>query len=205
VKSTPVKMDFLLFGHGRSGTHYMTALFRSIGLPVGKLWYGKHGMAHHFPFYRIPHGFDRVRDHFRYVIHYVRDPWLVVESTYLHKDPPNELSIVQENATKIPEILSGDRLERVIRSVVFWNEAIKNQTKPDLTVKVEDAVDACIEFAESRGFVLKVSEPPPHDVNHRTANEWDMDGVVPWDEVSPGVMEMLLRHCRDYGYQEELP
>jgi len=126
----------------------MAGLFQWFGLPVGLKHHVAHGLCHHYPFGILPWPFARAREEYDYLIHYVRDPWKVVESVYLHRDGIDHRdSMVSENARHIPEIACGNGLEIAVRSVVLWNRAIA-EAKPDLVVRVEDAIPTCINWFE---------------------------------------------------------
>ena len=101
ITCTPIKQDFLVTGHGRSGTNYMAALFGWLGYEVGARKHCKYGMAHNFPAAVNPNlwPFDKIRERYNHLIHVVRHPQKVLASTlFTHRD------VVYENATKIPEI-----------------------------------------------------------------------------------------------------
>lgn len=198
--------NFLLTGHGRSGTHYMSALFKWFGIDVGLYSNGNDGASHHFPFHKLcDWPFSRVRERYKYLIHYVRDPLKVVESTYLHKEGIKCVkSLVGETSSKIEEINDGSELEISIRSVVLWNRAIAD-AKPDLCVKVEEAPTALKKWLTENGFELSQTKAPEPatDTNKRTRGQWHVGASVPWSEVSDPVRDMIKKHCREYGYPEK--
>ena len=141
---------FFITGHGRSGTHYMGALFRHLGYDVGTQKDLADGQSHNYPHKFWP--FTKARDHYEYLIQVVRDPWKVVESVYLAK-----YSIPLAYSDRIKDLNAGiehetdDKLKQAVNSVVVWNERI-TEASPDLVVKVEEADYRCPEWLSSIGL-----------------------------------------------------
>lgn len=195
-----MKRAFFITGHGRSGTHYMAYLFKHFGYSVGAQCDQKHGQSHNFPPRRLwpP---CRIRDEYKHIIQVVRNPRRVVESAYL-----GDYSLAHQNTPRIPAIDQGTLLEKTIRSVALWNWAIK-RAQPDLVVKVEDAPRVCREWLERTGIPCGAhGELPPTNANTRRYPGWNYLSKsnpykpVPWDTVSPEVMETFNAHCDEYGY-----
>jgi hypothetical protein len=193
------KRNFLITGHGRSGTNYMAALFQWFGYEVGAQSDGKHGMSHNFPPMPDWKSFRDARQSYRYLIQVVRNPYKVVESTFLAK-----YSLVDQNAKRITEIKQGDKLEQAIRSVVLWNKAIQ-YANPDLVVQVEHSISVCREWLSENRFPVIISrdKAPRKDINKRTEFGWNLDKPIPWETVSESTMDMLSKHCIEYGYEKE--
>lgn len=191
------KKLFFITGHGRSGTNYMAHLFQYLGYEVGPQSPYKDGMAHNYPPGTWPP--KNLRKEHCYLIQVVRDPWKVVESTYLAK-----YSLPRQNAQRLPEINKGNtRFEKTIRSVVLWNRAIKS-ARPDLIVKVEEAEEVCSRWLESVGLeVNALGEAPAKNINQRHNHGWHMNWKVPWEELIGDKLTFFQRHCREYGYPEE--
>lgn len=202
ITCTPIKLNFMITGHGRSGTKYMYKLFNWLGFLVGDKWNGHDGMSHDFPM-SVQSNLWPMREFKRYyhhLIQVVRNPHKVVESTYLCR----VYNLVEDRAERIPEIARGNKIERTIRSLVLWNQAIKNE-KPDLVVKVEEAPRVCRAWLIENGFAVKDNPkpPPPTDVNSRDVAGWD-SGRVPWDKIGPEVRRMYKKHCEEYEYYETI-
>jgi hypothetical protein len=200
VTCAPVQQDFLITGHGRSGTNYMAHLFNWFGFRVGARQLGHNGMAHNFPPAINPMlwPFTEVRRYYAHLIHVVRNPWKVVESSYAF-----DLSLPDEHAKVMPGINDGNELDRTIRSVVLWNRAIR-EAEPDLTVKVEEAMLDCEDWLRAAGFLIRKLPlpPPPTNVNGRSPDlGFDMEKTVNWDDAGDAVMELFSEHCAEYGYE----
>ncbi|MHC4607053.1 MAG: hypothetical protein ACYTAF_08945 [Planctomycetota bacterium] len=188
------KKLFFITGHGRSGTHYMACLFTHFGYPVGEQCDKQHGQSHAFPGLWPP---EQIRKKYTHLIQVVREPRLVVESTYLAN-----YSLARINWKRVPEIKEGNDLERAIRSVVLWNRAIA-EAKPDLITKVEEAPARCGDWLNDIGHPTQIhGKPPATNINYRTASGWNLGGEVPWASVGKEVMEMFNEHCKTYGYPQ---
>ncbi len=199
---------FFITGHGRSGTNYMSALFQYLGHDVGRQGNGSAGIAHNFPSYWPP---EKLREHYQYLIQVVRNPYKVVESTYLA-----DYSLPSQNSNRIPEIgcaktnktwgSKGRSLTQSIRSVVLWNRAIRN-AKPDLVVQVENALSVCKQWLIDNGLKEPLkSQEPETNINHRDGNKgWDLTLKVPWDDLPQKELNMFKKHCKEYGYAETSP
>jgi hypothetical protein len=198
ITVTPIRTEFLIVGHGRSGTHYMAEMFRWLGFKVGRHWHGEDGMAHNFP--QVARSgvwpFSEARKYYKYLIQVVREPRKVIESTYLCSIYP----LIEETSSLIPEISQGTEIDRSARSVVFWNQAIK-AGNPDLTVKLENnPIETCQKWLESNNLSRPIiPEPPPNtNINARNKHHGDLDRPIP--PLSPEIATLVNEHCLEYGY-----
>ncbi|MHC4607052.1 MAG: hypothetical protein ACYTAF_08940 [Planctomycetota bacterium] len=173
----------------------MGELFRRFGFDIGGHWNRVNGMAHDFPpaVQANLWPLTEARKYYKYIIQVVRNPVKVVESSYLWR----AFSLAKQTAEKIP--LDGkNNLENTIQSVVLWNRAIE-ATAPDLVVKVEHPITACMQWFGENEIEFSWISSPPGIVNARNPDEWD-HGPVPWASVGKGVMKMLDEHREKYGY-----
>ena len=85
-----IKRDFLVAGHPRTGTGYMSSLFRSAGIEVGHEWIGNSGISCWM--FATPDGNyadgprkdiknkSRKDFEFKYIIHNVKNPFTSMSS-----------------------------------------------------------------------------------------------------------------------------
>ena len=189
---------FFISGHGRSGTNYMAGLFNYLGYNVGPQSDGPDGQAHNFPNFWP---FEKAYENYRYLIQVVRNPKLVVESTYLAR-----YFLPRVYTKRIPDLNAGieGRLEQAVNSLIVWNQLI-SEACPDLVVRVEEAEWVCQKWLDRKWLDWNLKdavEPPPKNINHRTAAGWDLERRVPWEELDRGWRAKLNEHSRSYGYGE---
>jgi len=158
--------DFLILGHPRSGTRYMSELFTNLGFPVGHEVYKDRGIAswlfavesNNYPqFYFTETGEPSNCEHdsrgdFNYqnIIHVVRDPLKVIASTLYTED------VVEPSLEFRKRYLTlyGNAHTQATLSYLGWNKLIEAQN-PTLTIKIEDAKDDVVEFLMDKNYLQK--------------------------------------------------
>jgi hypothetical protein len=129
--------EFLIIGHPRSGTKYMSDLFIANGFDVQHETIGQHGTsnwqfavrAEKYPF--DVDGIRRQDVEFKTVIHVMRHPLHAINSIAF-----TEWGSDNFRASFIP--LCGNQFERAIMSYYGWNMLIQSQ-QPDKTIALENA------------------------------------------------------------------
>lgn len=190
------KKLFFISGHGRSGTNYMAHLFAHFGYKVGPQLEEPNGQSHNFPTFWP---FKNVYTKYRYLIQVVRNPKLVVESTFLAR-----YFLPRVYARRIPDLNAGieGRLEQAVNSLIVWNQRI-SEAKPQLVVRVEAAPAVCREWLKNTGLSVSANgELPQENINRRTKIGWDLKRPVPWNSLDREWVDKLNEHSRAYGYGE---
>jgi len=132
-----VYKDYLILAHPRSGTGYMSALFKANGFDVGHEVMGSHGTsnwqfavkAKEYPF--DIDGIKRQDVIFDRVYHVIRKPIDAINSIAYTEQRSEEF-----RALYVP--LIGNAFERAVLSYYGWNKIIASQL-PDYTIKLETA------------------------------------------------------------------
>jgi len=211
---TKARLDFLIVGHPRSGTRYMSELFTSFGLQVGHEKYGRYGTSswllavesEEYPqFYWQSNGEpsnnpkDRRSDFdYRHIIHVVRDPLKTIAST-MHTEDSVEPSI---RFRKKYATMYGNPYMVATLSYLNWNRIIQAQN-PSLVVKVEESAAQVFEFLVKTEYVnaaanlekfqlpSKQSNSRPHDALDKATLRANLPEEL-WDE--------LVAFSHEYGY-----
>lgn len=192
-----IRKRFLVTGHPRSGTAYMSALMRACGLDVGHERMRGDGISawqfavdcdsvsHH----RRPRGRRRYR--FDSLIQVVRDPIQTLRSVLYTEDCSRRSLAFRSRFVSIPTDSPSDA---AATSIVGWNRLISEQD-PALVVRVEEAPG---ELARFLGVPVP-AELPRVDVNSRP------HPPLTWRQFkrrsARSSYEALVQHAREYGYR----
>lgn len=157
------KRELLILGHPRSGTGYMSALYKANGLDVGHEVLGLHGTSN-WQFAvraeRYPFDVDGVRRQdvtFKEIIHIIREPLAAINSTAF-TEGGSEIFRSQY----IP--LWGNEFERAIMSYYGWNRIITAQ-RPTKVMAMERACEL-LKFQRNM--------PPANTRQHANISEAEM-------------------------------
>lgn len=186
---------FLITGHSRSGTMYMTKLMLSLGYVVGHEQYSRDGISAwqlapptlngHKPPWECPH----LRPVKHTLIHVVRDPWRAIPSV-MHTDF-GALSM-EYRKLFIPFPPGANTPTRATLSYCRWNQLVADRA-PDLVVRVEDAPATLAgHFRRTPKWV------PPTDINHRPHPPMSCGDLL--RQISPVARTELKHFCNRYGY-----
>ena len=193
--------DFLITGHERSGTGYMSWLFHAHGYDVGHERVKSDGISS--AQFAVPnfvaHGYKRADYQFKYLIHVVREPILVLDSAFQTIMNPDLPSLHARHGANIPQ--DGTMLERMAWSVIEWNRIISAQ-RPHAMVQVEHAAWEMPLVAEKLGFDWEIqADMPPDDVNTRPRKR----EPVSWEELQRKLGPYTLIRFKDWtleaGYE----
>lgn len=194
----PKRRRFLITGHPRSGTMYMSELFRAMGYDVGHEEVGADGIScAQWTLDGIPcnkTGEFREDYKFDYTLNVVRDPLKVIASTYHTIRDPALYAATHSDPLDIEE---EDWLSLVVRTVCEWN------ARADLCARhvcVENAPSALEHFFHeyTQRWEAKGALPSPK-TNSR--EHPDLTGEFIRKNVSREIWRQLEDHAYRYGYR----
>ncbi len=193
-------MKYLIIGHPRCGTGFMSKLFKKNGIDVGHEIMGKGGTsdwqyaipdAKCFPWttgVRADHKFD-------YVIHNIRDPFTAIPSIVFTETPqPKEQSwrTVSEHFRRhFVNLPNNNIFDNAARSYLGWNKLITDQKVSNKVVRIENAMEDLNlpEISVSLGD-KKVNSRPHQDM---TKNDWL--------QIGPEMLTQLELFCLKNNYE----
>jgi hypothetical protein len=212
-----IKTDFLILGHPRSGTGYISKLFSGYGIKIGHECIDDHGIscwtfatksANHF--YGVPKnesqkkikGISRQDLNYNHLIQNVRNPFDTINSVYhtesisnshifrmLHCQP-----IIDENL---------DMLSKTILSTVRWNKMIESLS-PDIVFKVEDCESEVKEYLNSLNFNMIDNVFDNKKYNSREKSSIYKLTPEDYSSVPTYVLNELDEYCMKYNYKNIL-
>lgn len=196
---------FLVIGHPRSGTGYMSKLFISIGYDVQHERMGRHGTScwsfaiendNWMPWFRS----NRDNWDFDWVIHVVRNPVDVINSVYFTEEYGGSAMFRSHHLNLPPLSENYSVLERVVDSVLGWNELILSQN-PDVTVRAETAQNQIRHFLQVNDIhsVVRYTDPPPRNVNSRSHKDLTLTDFKLW--VPREKMLAIKEFTERYNYK----
>lgn len=170
-------MKYLITGHPRSGTKYMSELFKNNGHDIGHEEMGKDGTsnwqmavyANEYP-YKVNDNFTRMDIDFDVLIQVIRNPIDAVSSIAFTEQPSEWFRAKYVS-------IYGNFVERAILSYVGWNKLILAQN-PDYILPLEKAAEI-LKFND----VEKANERGHYDLKHEQIKEI----------VNKDIYELLLR------------
>lgn len=212
-----IEVDFLILGHPRSGTGYISKLFSGYGIKIGHECIDKHGIScwtfvtpdcNHlngsFKNDQRPiSGITRQDVSYKHLIHNVRNPFDVINSIYQTESKSYSQAFRLFHA--VPKIDKNlDMLSQIILSVTRWNKMI-TALKPEITFKVEDCEVAVKEYLIN-DLNYKVSETIFHNKNYNTREQSNKNKLTREDykNVPSYVLDELNEYCEMYNYTKEL-
>ena len=189
-------MKYLIIGHPRCGTGFMSKLFSKNNLEVGHEKMEENGTSDWQ--YAIPNEKcfpwttgNREDYNFDMVIHNVRDPFTAIPSIVFTETPfPTERSwrtVSEGFRRKYVQFPDNNVIENAVHSYLGWNMIIERQ-KPDKVVRIEHAIE---------DLELQFEDLGDKKVNSRehkslTKSDW---GLLEEDE-----MKQLDDFCIKYKY-----
>ena len=188
-----VDIFLMNIGHPRTGTGYMTTVYKSLGLEVGHEVLAKEGISDWaFSFdnctsWTTPkYTFESFNP--QYIIYNVRDPWESIASIKAEKDSLNKRKIY------IPELDNYTGYEQDIFSLLAFDKQITNNRKVDAIVRIEYPEDFLkIDFLPK----LPIEKYPTKVYNSRSHGRMTPKD---WLSISPELIEELDKYCIKYGY-----
>jgi Glycosyltransferase family 25 (LPS biosynthesis protein) len=211
---------FLVVGHPRCGSGYMSKLTTALGLPVGHEKMEQYGISSWMfavldenPFAFDKYAAFRNLNHFEYCIHHVRNPKFAIPSI-MRENKYSEISYeFRRKHIKLHFEIDMDEanseIDKAVLSYIYWNKIIL-KSHVDLTVRIEDADKYFTNWLLQKQIV---GEPrtavnmPPKDINSGKPYKGivydkpcltDMD----WHSISPSLLLELNQQCRQFGYED---
>lgn len=189
----------LITGHQRSGTGYMAALCRSMGLDVGHERHGDDGISSFqyavetdtVPFHSVDGNKGRNHYNFDKIIHVVRHPLHVIASTAF----TDMNGAIEWQAKFVPVTAPPEhRIRQAVQTWLGWNKLIEPQA--DYRVNVEKAENM---LPKLLGETVLQDAPPPN-VNARP------HALLGWARVETACVgdefPRIWKMAEKYGYTE---
>lgn len=216
-KDYKIPIDFLILGHPRSGTGYISKLFTSYGVNIGHETIDEHGIScwtfvtlncNHFN--GVPKsksqksikGIARQDLKYRHLVHNVRNPFDVINSIY--QTEANTHSQVFRLLHAVPKIDSNlDTLSQTILSVTRWNKMI-SELKPEIIFKVEDCAEEVKDYLEKLKFSVADSLFMDTQYNTRKKSKSNKLTIDDYKDVPAYILKELDEYCKTYGYKNIL-
>ena len=208
-----IQRDFLVVGHPRTGTGYMSKLFQSAGLHVGHEFIGSHGISCWMfatPDDNYAKGVkgdiknkSRKNFSFKYIVHNVKHPFTCMSSIVNIENKASESYAFRKKYVHIKD--SAPRLERAVQSFLGWHEMIENTVKVDCVIRVEDAAEQLKSFLDSKNIPCEYRALPPEDYNtRRRSKKHSYEPILQkeWDELPLNLKNRLNAFCEKYGYEK---
>ncbi len=192
-------MKYLIIGHPRCGTGFMSKLFKHNGLDVGHEVKGKNGTSDWqyaivkekcFPWTtgsRDEHKFDMV-------IHNVRDPFTAIPSIVFTETPNvgerSWRTVSEQFRRNYVQFPDKNVFDNAAHSYLGWNKIIEDQDISNKVVRIENAMqDLNGEFTEAL-----------NDKKVNSRKHADMTKSQ-WLEISPEILTQLELFCIKYNYK----
>lgn len=192
-------MKYLIIGHPRCGTGFMSKLFLKNNLEVGHERMGSNGTsdwqyAIHdekvFPWtngVRNDHKFDLV-------IHNVRDPFTAIPSIVFTETPQvgekSWRTVSEEFRRFYIEFPDTNVFENAAHSYLGWNQIITT-SEPDMVVRIEHAFD---DLKEIKVITEKLGDKK---VNSRKHGDMTKEQ---WNQIPSNILNLLEEFCKKHNY-----
>jgi len=193
-------MKYLIIGHPRCGTGFMSKLFKKNGLDVGHEVMGNNGTSDWqyailnekcFPWTTAP----RSAFKFETIIHNIRDPFTAIPSI-VYTETPNlgEQSwrtVSEQFRRKYVRFPDTNVFENAAHSYLGWNKIIEDQKIANQTVRIEHVMDdlEVDDIKESLGN-KKVNSRPHGDMTKEN-----------WNKIPSNIIDMLEAFCKKHNYE----
>ena len=189
-------MKYLITGHPRCGTCFMSKLFKYNGFDVGHEFMGENGTSNWQ--YAIPNDKcfpwtvnNRQVYDFDMVIHNVRDPYAAIPSIVFTETPRKGenswRTVSEEFRRKYIQFPDTNVIENAVHSYLGWNLIIEKQN-PDSAVRIEYAVeDLDLGFED-------LADKKVNSREHKSLTKAD------WESIPETLMKQLDEFCIKYKY-----
>lgn len=188
------KYKFLITGHSRSGTGYMSELMKSLGYDVGHEKYGEDGISswvHAHPTLTVPWYRTKSRSGlgFEKVFHVVREPMDVISSTLTDLGGYK----LRKRVVRIPDC---KRIcDTLAHSLLSWTDLIDKEFPEREIVRVETADKWMPKILTKLGYTIKDNSTfPPKNVNSRRHR------TIDFEELSESLRLKITEYRLKYGY-----
>jgi len=193
-------MKYLIIGHPRCGTGFMSKLFKHNGLDVGHEVKGENGTSDWqyaiindkcFPWtpgLRKDHKFD-------IVIHNLRDPFTAIPSIVFTETPnvgeQSWRTVSEQFRRKYVRFSDKNVFDNAAHSYLGWNKIIESQNISNHIVRIEHVMEDLI--------IDEIKEPlGDKKVNARQHQDMTKEQ---WLEISPNILTELEIFCQKYNYE----
>jgi len=210
---------FLIVGHPRCGSGYMSKLATALNLPIGHEKMGPHGISSWMfaviddnPFAFDKYAVSRNLSHFDNIVHHVRNPKTAIPSI-MRENKYSEISYqFRRKHIKIHfEIDMEDtssEIERAVLSYIYWNKIIQKNSV-NLTIRIEDADVHFTDWLLQQKILDEypsVINMPPKNINSSKPYKgvvYDKPQLteIDWKEISPELIIKLNKQCKQFGYE----
>tara|TARA_Y100000389_G_scaffold95188_1_gene91843 strand:+ start:1088 stop:1795 length:708 start_codon:yes stop_codon:yes gene_type:complete len=211
--SSKFNVDFLILGHPRSGTGYISKLFSGYGIKIGHECIDEHGIScwtfvtpncNHFngvpkKGQRSIKGITRQDIEYKHLVHNVRNPFDVINSIYqTEANTHSQIFRLFHAEPKIDENL--DTLSQTILSVTRWNKMIE-QLNPEVVFKVEDC-EECVKDYLVNNLNYKTEGVVFENKSYNTRKKSREQKLTKEDyaNVPQYVLDELNEYCERYNY-----
>lgn len=190
---------FLITGHSRTGTTYMSYLFSMLGYDVGHEKMGEHGISSWMMAACVnpTWGEQVIRNqfNFKYIIHNIRNPVDTI-SSIIAEDSHHDRCRARRFRERFI-IIDGNPVEAAVRSYLGWHKLIMS-IKPDLVVKVEDAKHIIPKWLvnEAKLPVKEENKDLDSNINNRDKHEVSVNEIV--EHTNNEILDKLLEFCSKY-------
>jgi len=193
-------MKYLIIGHPRCGTGFMSKLFKHNGLDVGHEVKGENGTSDWqyaiindkcFPWttgLRKDYKFD-------IVIHNIRDPFTAIPSIVFTETPnvgeQSWRTVSEQFRRKYVRFPDKNIFDNAVHSYLGWNKIIESQNISNHIVRIEHAM---------KDLVIDEIKKPLGDKKVNAREHQDMTKEQ-WLEISPNILTELEVFCVKHNYE----
>lgn len=208
----------LAVGHPRCGSGYMAKLLTQLGIPTGHERFAEQGISswmfavsdRNYPFALDERAKSDRFSRFQYRIHHIRDPFQAIPSVILENTVPASYQFRRRHILSQFDIDLDQYKDPVVRAIatqLYWNRIIE-QSKPDVTFRIEDDVAVLQQQLEALGIATSPRGPmPSKTVNSDkkfNGRQIDRPVVRPADlsriSEHPELESLLRDFCQFHGY-----
>ena len=192
-------MKYLIIGHPRCGTGFMSKLFKHNNLDIGHELMGENGTSdwqYAIPNQKIFPWTNGTRNEHKFdmVIHNIRDPFTAIPSVVFTETPnvgeQSWRTVSEEFRRHFIKFPDNSIFDNAAHSYLGWNKIIEDQNISDKVVRIENAIeDLGGELTESLG---------DKKVNARKHQDMTKEQ---WLQISPNILTKLELFCLKYKYE----
>jgi hypothetical protein len=205
--TTQEEREFLVLGHPRSGTGYLSRLFRAYGFDVGHEKMGRHGIsswmfaacADTVPF--STDGSVRADFCFRNIVHVTRDPLTAIASIRFIEDCSDESRHYRRQFILICP--NASPVEQAVQSWIGWNRLITAQ-RPSARIRLENAQVELGRFLKQLEYIPKTWRCSPSCLPGRNYNARS-HAPLTWRDIksqcSNSLYSELVEYAAELGYR----
>ena len=200
-----MKYKFLVLGHPRTGTGYMSALFRYLGYDVNHEEFGKDGISNWM--YAVNNDeclptwgttIKRDENEFEHIFLVVRNPYTAIKSIINIENVVEQSLNYRLNYLNL-DISGLNEVEIAIYVYHEWLKNIQNQYPMIKIIRLETAKEDLIKYLEENHLDIKFEKEEPSK-NHNTRSQNFDYKEADFSSLSKKFQEVLREFCESYGY-----